>query len=115
MRHLKKGRKIGREKSNRQALLKNLAKQVFQHGKIKTTEAKAKEVRSLVERVITLAKKKDLHARRQILALFQDKELVHKILSEVERFETRQGGYCRILKVGPRAGDAAPMVLIELV
>ena len=115
MRHLKKGRKIGREKSSREALLKNLAKQVLQYGKVKTTEAKAKEVRPLVEKIITMAKKKDLHARRQILALFQDKELVHKIFTEVGRFEAREGGYCRILKVGPRGGDAAPMVLLELI
>lgn len=116
MRHQKKGRKIGRVKSQREALLKNLTKEVFRHGRVKTTEAKAKEARRLVDRVVSLAKKDSVHARRQAFAVLGDKTLVGKVFSEIaERFETRNGGYCRILKLGPRPGDAAPMVILELV
>ena len=116
MRHLKKGRKLGTDASHRKAMLRNLATALFTNERIKTTEAKAKEVRSLVEHIITLAKRGDVHARRQVMAELGDKELVHKIFDDVApRFEGREGGYTRILKLGPRKGDAAPMVILELV
>jgi large subunit ribosomal protein L17 len=117
MRHRKKGRKIGANASHRDAILKGLASQIIQHEKISTTETKAKEVRPVVEHVITLAKRGDLHARRQALATLNgDRELVHKLFSDIgPRFADRDGGYTRILKTGPRQGDAAPMAIIELV
>lgn len=116
MRHLKKGRKLGSDASHARAIMRGLAVQLFEHGRIKTTEAKAKELRGFVDRIVTLAKRGDVHARRQVLALISDRELVHKIFTEVaDRFRDRNGGYTRIMKLGPRLGDAAPMVIIELV
>lgn len=116
MRHAKKGRKIGTSASHRKAILSGLARQVILHERVKTTEAKAKELRPVVEKVITLAKRGDLHARRQALAVLGDKDVVHKLFAEVgPRYAERDGGYTRILKLGPRLGDAAPMALIELV
>lgn len=116
MRHLVSGRKLGTDASHRRALLIGLTKEIIDHGRIKTTEAKAKEVRSTLDKVITLAKKGDLHSRRQVLAIFNDRALTDKLFSEVaERFRERNGGYSRILKLGPRPGDAAPIVIIELV
>ena len=86
------------------------------HERVKTTEAKAKELRPYVEKVITLGKKGDLHARRQALAVLGDREIVHKLFAEIgPRYAERDGGYTRILKLGPRQGDAAPMAMIELV
>lgn len=116
MRHQKKGRKIGRVKSHREAMLKNVTREVFEHGRVRTTEAKAKEARKMVDKVVTLAKKDGVHARRQAFAILGDRTLVAKAFSEsAKKFGSRNGGYCRILKVGPRSGDAAPMVLLELV
>jgi len=115
MRHLKKGRKLGTDASHTKAILKGLAVAVLKHDRIKTTETRAKEVRPLVEKTITWAKKGDVHSRRLAIAAIGDKEVVAKVFSEVERFEGRQGGYTRILKLGPRKGDAAPMVIMELV
>ena len=116
MRHLKKGRKIGADAAHRQAILRNMAAQVFTHGRIKTTEAKAKEVRGTIDKLVTLAKRGDVHARRQALALINDRQLVHKLFTEIaERFQDRDGGYTRLTKLGPRLGDAAPIVIIELV
>lgn len=117
MRHRKKGRKIGSDASHREAMLRGLAAELIRHERVQTTEAKAKELRPVVEHVITLAKRGDLHARRQALATLNgDRELVHKLFSEVgPRFTDRDGGYTRILKLGPRQGDAAPMAVIELV
>lgn len=117
MRHRKKSMKLGSDASHRDAILRGLTVQVIMHEKITTTETKAKLVKPVVEHVITLAKKGDLHARRQALtALNGDKELVHKLFAEVgPRFADRDGGYTRILKLGPRQGDAAPMAIIELV
>jgi len=115
MRHLKKGRKLGTDASHTKAMLKSLAGALLANNRIKTTEARAKEVRSLVEKTITWAKKGDVHSRRLAIAAIGDKELVAKIFSEAERFEGRQGGYTRILKLGPRKGDGAPMVIMELV
>jgi large subunit ribosomal protein L17 len=115
MRHLKKGRKLGTDASHTKAMLKSLAGAVLTHDRIKTTETRAKEVRPLVEKTITWAKKGDVHSRRLAIAAIGDKALIAKIFSEVERFEGREGGYTRILKLGPRKGDAAPMVIMELV
>lgn len=116
MRHQKKGRKLASDASHRRAMFRTMAAQVFEHGRIKTTEAKAKELRSVVDEIITLAKRGDVHARRQILSDIHDRVLVHKIFTEVApKYEERSGGYTRIMKLGPRLGDAAPIVLIELV
>ncbi|MHB0976253.1 MAG: 50S ribosomal protein L17 [Candidatus Aquicultorales bacterium] len=117
MRHRKKGRKIGSDASHRGAILTGLTSAIIRHEKVSTTEAKAKEVRPVVEQVITLAKRGDLHARRQALSrLNGDRELVHKLFAEIgPRFADRDGGYTRIVKTGPRQGDAAPMAIIELV
>ncbi|MCK4778185.1 MAG: 50S ribosomal protein L17 [Actinomycetia bacterium] len=116
MRHRKKGRKIGSNSEHKKAILRNLTKQILIHEKIRTTEAKAKEVRSLVEKIITLSKNGDLNARRRAISLLGDKEVVNKIFSDIpERFKEREGGYVRILKIGPRKGDGSPIVLISLV
>ncbi len=116
MRHAKKGRKLGTDTSHHWAILRGLAREIFEHSKIKTTEARAKEVRTLVDNIVTLAKKGDVHSRREVLTIIEDRALVHKIFAEIApRFGERNGGYTRILKIGPRLGDAAPMVLIELV
>jgi large subunit ribosomal protein L17 len=117
MRHLKKGRKLGTDASHTKAMLRSLAIAVFENERIKTTEARAKEVRSLVEKVITWGKKGDVHSRRlAIAALGDNKAVVAKVFSDIApRFAEREGGYTRILKLGPRKGDAAPMVILELV
>jgi len=115
MRHLKKGRKLGTDASHTKAMLKSLAVALFENERIKTTETRAKEVRPLVDKVVTWAKKGDVHSRRLALAALGDKELVARIFADAERFEGRDGGYTRILKLGPRKGDAAPMVIMELV
>jgi large subunit ribosomal protein L17 len=97
-------------------MLANLATALFEHGKITTTEAKAKRLRPLAERLITFAKRGDLHARRRVLSVVRDKSVVHELFAEIgPRFENRPGGYTRIIKVGPRKGDNAPMAVIELV
>jgi len=115
MRHLKKGRKLGSDASHTRAMLKSLAVAVFTNDRIKTTEARAKEVRPLVEKIVTWAKKGDVHSRRLAIAALGDKDLVAKVFTNADRFEGRDGGYTRILKLGPRKGDAAPMVIMELV
>jgi large subunit ribosomal protein L17 len=117
MRHAKKRNKLSRDAGHRKALIKNLCMQVVQHERIRTTEAKAKVVKPEVEKLITLAKRGDLHARRQALsALGQDKFTVHKLFEEIgPRYSQREGGYTRILKLGPRRSDATEMVYIELV
>ncbi|HUA11852.1 MAG TPA: 50S ribosomal protein L17 [Solirubrobacteraceae bacterium] len=117
MRHRKTRNKLSRDAAHRKALLMNLSKELIEHERIKTTEAKAKAVKPEVERLITLAKRGDLHARRQALAtLAQDKFAVHKLFSDVApRYAERPGGYTRILKLGPRRSDATEMVYIELV
>lgn len=114
MRHLKKGRKLGTDAAHTKAMLKGLAIGILTHDRIKTTETRAKEVRSLVDKVITWAKKGDVHSRRLAIAALGNKEVVSKIFDEKERFEGRPGGYTRILKLGPRKGDNAPIVIIEL-
>ncbi len=115
MRHLKKGRKLGTDASHTKAMLKSLAVALFTSERIKTTETRAKEVRSLVDKVVTWAKRGDVHSRRLAIAALGDKDLVAKIFNDRERWEGRDGGYTRILKLGPRKGDAAPMVIMELV
>jgi large subunit ribosomal protein L17 len=117
VRHQKNRHKLSRDASHRKALLQNLCKELIDHDRIKTTEAKAKALRPEVEQLITLAKRGDLHARRQALsALGQDKFIVHKLFEEVApRYAERPGGYTRILKLGPRRSDSTEMVYIELV
>ena len=117
MRHQKDRRKLSRSASHRKALFMNLSREVINHERIKTTEAKAKAVKPEVEKLITLAKRGDLHARRQALAaLGQDKFIVYKLFEEVApRYADRDGGYTRILKLGPRQSDATEMVFLELV
>src|SRR6188472_4593746 len=117
MRHQKTRHKLSRTASHRKALLRNLSKEVIQHERIKTSEAKAKAVKPEVEKLITLGKRGDLHARRQALsALGQDKFVVYKLFEEVApRYVDRPGGYTRILKLGPRRSDASEMVYLELV
>jgi len=117
MRHRKQRGKLSRSPSHRKALMRNLCKEVIEHERIKTTEAKAKALRPEIEQLITLAKRGDLHARRQALgALGQDKFSVHKLFEDVApRYLERPGGYTRILKLGPRHSDATEMVFIELV
>jgi large subunit ribosomal protein L17 len=117
MRHQKTRHKLSRDSAHRKALLRNLCKEVIEHERIQTSQAKAKAVKPELEKLITLAKRGDLHARRLALsALGQDKFIVHKLFEEVApRYETRPGGYTRILKLGPRRSDSTEMVLLELV
>jgi large subunit ribosomal protein L17 len=117
MRHRRTRHKLSRTASHRKALLRNLCKELIDHERIKTTEAKAKAVKPEVEKLITLGKRGDLHARRQALStLGQDKFAVYKLFEEVApRYADRPGGYTRILKLGPRRSDASEMVYLELV
>ncbi|MGQ9674911.1 MAG: 50S ribosomal protein L17 [Chloroflexota bacterium] len=116
MRHRVAGRKLGRPTAQRLALLRNLVTDLLRYEKITTTEAKARELRSEAEKLITLGKRGDLHARRQALAYIYDPRVVDKLFDALaERFASRPGGYTRIVKLGPRLGDAAPMARIELV
>ena len=116
MRHHRAGKKLGRDAAHRRALYANLTCSLIEHGRIKTTEAKAKAVKPLAEQMITLGRRGDLHARRQALARLRSQEIVHLLFSEVgPRFADRPGGYSRIVKLGPRQGDAADMVYLELV
>ena len=117
MRHQKTRNKLSRDSAHRKALLMNLSKEIIEHERIKTTDAKAKAVKPEIEKLITLAKRGDLHARRRALStLAQDKFAVHKLFVELApRYAERPGGYTRILKLGPRRSDATEMVFIELV
>jgi large subunit ribosomal protein L17 len=111
-----KGPRLGAGPAHQRLLLANLATALFEHGRITTTEAKAKRLRPLAERLITFAKRGDLHARRQVLTVVRDKSVVHTLFAEIgPRFASRPGGYTRITKIGPRKGDNAPMAVIELV
>jgi large subunit ribosomal protein L17 len=111
-----KGPRLGGSPSHQRLILANLATALFEHGRITTTEAKARRLRPLAEKLITKAKRGDLAARRQVLTVVQDKGVVHTLFTEIgPRFESRPGGYTRITKLGPRKGDNAPMALIELV
>jgi len=116
MRHGKKGRKLSRTASHRKATLRNMATALFRHGRIETTTAKAKELRPFAERLITLARRGDLHARRLAARKIQDRQVLGNLFDEIApRYAERPGGYTRILKLGTRKGDAAEMSLIELV
>ena len=116
MRHKVAGRRLGRSSAHRKALFRNLVTELFRHEQIRTTEAKAKAIRPQAERLISLAKRGDLHARRMAARDVQDPEILRKLFDEIaERFEDREGGYTRVYKLGPRKGDAAPVVLISLV
>ena len=116
MRHQRAGKKLGRDASHRKALYANLAGALIEHGRIKTTVTKAKAVKPVAEQMITLARRGDLHARRQAVAFLRSKDVVHKLFEEVgPRFKDRPGGYARIVKIGPRPGDAAEMAYLELV
>jgi large subunit ribosomal protein L17 len=116
MRHQRSGKKLGRDSAHRKALYANLAGSLIEHGRIKTTEAKAKAVRPIAEKMITLGRRGDLAARRQALAYLRSQEVVHRLFAEVgPRFADRQGGYLRIVKLGPRPGDGAEMAYLEVV
>jgi large subunit ribosomal protein L17 len=116
MRHAKKGRKLGTDASHTKAMLRSLAAALLANERIKTTETRAKEVRTLVDRIITWGKRGDVHSRRLALAELGDQALVKKVFDDIApRYKEREGGYTRILKLGPRNGDAAPMVIMELV
>lgn len=112
----KKGRRLGGSASHQKAIMANLAKAMIENERIQTTQAKAKQVQPLVDKLVGLAKRGDLHARRQALAIIGDRDLVHKLFEEIgPRYGDREGGYSRVVKTGPRQGDAAPMAIIEFV
>src|SRR5205085_11741499 len=116
MRHQKTGRKFGRSTAHRKAMSRNLVTSLLDHGRIETTEAKGKELRRWVERVITTAKDDNLAARRAVDAIVEDPEVTERLFSKLmPRAKERPGGYTRVFKIGPRQGDGAPMVLVELV
>ncbi len=116
MRHGKRGRKLGRTASHKKAMLNNMATSLFDNGKVRTTLPKAKELRGVAERLISFARRGDLHARRQVLRRIQNKVVLTKLFEEIgPSFADRDGGYTRILKLGPRRGDSSELCLIELV
>jgi large subunit ribosomal protein L17 len=116
VRHHRAGRKLGRDASHRKALYANLAGALIVHGRIKTTVTKAKAVRPIAEQMITLGRRGDLHARRQAMAFLRSQEVVHRLFADVApRFKERSGGYSRIVRIGPRPGDAAEMAYLELI
>jgi large subunit ribosomal protein L17 len=116
VRHARAGKKLGRDSSHRKALYSNLAGALIEHGRIKTTVTKAKAVRPYAEQMITLARRGDLHARRQATSFLRSRDVVHKLFADVAPlFKDRPGGYTRIVKLGPRPGDAAEMAYLELV
>ena len=116
MRHRKGGTVLGRNSAHRKALFRNMVTSLLDHEKIRTTDAKAREVRKLADRMITLGKRGDLHARRRALRVIRSKDVTAKVFGELaERYRERPGGYTRVLKLGARRGDAAPMAIVELV
>ena len=116
MRHRKTGNRLSRTTSHRQAMIRNMVTSLLEHERIVTTTPKAKEVRKVADRMITLAKRGDLHARRQALSLIRDKKVVSKLFDELKNdYMDRNGGYTRIIRTGNRLGDAAPMAILELV
>lgn len=116
MRHKIAGHKLNRNSAQRKALMRGMATDLFRHGKIRTTEAKAKSLQPVAEKLITLARRGDLHSRRLAAARLYDPSILQKLFSEIaELYQDRPGGYTRIYKLGPRKGDAAPMALIELI
>lgn len=116
MRHGKHGRKLSRTSSHRKSLFRNMCSSLLTHEQITTTLPKAKELKPIIDKLITLSKRGDLHSRRQAMSQLQDKESVKKLFSVLsERYKSRSGGYCRVLKAGFRYGDNAPLAIIELV
>ena len=116
MRHARSGKKLGRDSAHRKALYSNLTGALITHGRIETTEAKAKAVRPFAEKMVTLGKRGDLHARRLAMAELRSNDVVHRLFSDIApRFAEREGGYTRVVKLGPRQGDAANMALLEFV
>ena len=116
MRHRKAGRKLGRSPSHRKAMLRNMVTSLLEHERIVTTVPKAKETRRVAEKMITLGKRGDLHARRQALSYIRSKDIVAKLFDDLSgQYADRQGGYTRIIRTGTRYGDAAPMAIVELV
>jgi large subunit ribosomal protein L17 len=116
VRHARAGKKLGRDSAHRKALYSNLAGALIEHGRIKTTVTKAKAVKPFAEQMITLGRRGDLHARRQATAFLRSRDVVHKLFADVAPlFKDRPGGYTRIVKIGPRPGDAAEMAYLELV
>lgn len=116
MRHRNSGRKLGRTTSHREAMFRNMVTSLFEHERIVTTTPKAKEARSIADKMITLAKKGDLHAKRQALSYIRSKDIVAKLFDVIQlKFADRNGGYTRIIQTGVRQGDAAPMAILELV
>lgn len=115
MRHRKRGKKLGRNASHRRAMFRNMVTSLFKYEQVETTDAKAKELRPVAEKMITLAKRGDLHARRQALSYMKDKATTHKMFEDLkDRYLDRQGGYVRIIKKGNRKGDGAPVSIIQL-
>ncbi len=115
MRHMKAGRKLGRTSSHRKAMMRNLVTSLMEHEKVTTTDAKAKELRGVADKMITLGKRGTLHARRQALSFIRDNSITKKVFEELSpRYTERAGGYTRIVKIGNRAGDNAPISIIEL-
>ena len=116
MRHRKAGNQLGRNTSHRRAMLRNMVTSIFKYEQIETTDAKAKAIRPIAEKMVTLAKRGDLHARRQALSYMQDKEVTHRLFNELKgRFSSREGGYLRIVKKGFRKGDGASISVVQLV
>ena len=115
MRHRKRGRKLGRNSSHRKAMLRNMVTSLFKYEQLETTDAKAKELKPVAEKMITLAKRGVLHARRQALSYIKDKAITHSLFEKIkDRFLDRQGGYFRIIKKGNRKGDCAPISILQL-
>ena len=115
MRHRKARNNLGRDASHRTAMMRNMATSLFRHEQLVTTDTKAKQLKSVAEKIVTLAKRGDLHARRQALSYIRDGAVTHKLFEELkDRYQDRQGGYIRVLKKGPRKGDGAAMSVIQL-
>ena len=115
MRHQKTGRKLGRNSSHRKAMYRNMVTSLFKHGQLETTDAKAKELKPIAEKLITLAKKGDLHSRRLALSYMNEKTVTHKLFDDIKNgYLNRQGGYLRVLKNGYRRGDGAPVSIVQL-
>ncbi len=116
MRHRKARKRLGSSSSHRKATLRNMVTSLFKHGQLKTTDARAKQLKPLAEKMITLAKRGDLHARRQALSFIREKPVTHKLFSEIkDRYLDRQGGYVRVVKMGARKGDGAPVSIVQLI
>ncbi len=116
MRYGKSGSKLGRTSSHKKAMLRNMATSIIKYGKIRTTDSKAKELKRVADKLVTLGKRGDLHARRQAASFVRDREMVGKLFGELSvRYQNRAGGYTRVIKVGNRIGDRAPMSIVEFV